>query len=114
MSSLDTWPWCVSQSQYTDGFAVRSGTTCVSSVGTQIWQCCAAFLQIKPCCLPGRLPRRAIRIAYLTLDGQSAFASSRWASVWSSASKRPPRRRRAMARASAWLQVPMRSCLPHP
>jgi len=44
MSSLDTWPWCVSQSPYTDGFAVRSGTACVSAVGTQIWQCCAALL----------------------------------------------------------------------
>jgi hypothetical protein len=46
MSSLDTWPWCLSQSQYTDGFAVRLGTTCVSAVGTQIWPCCAAFLQM--------------------------------------------------------------------
>jgi len=72
---LDTRPWCLSQSQYTDGFAVRSGTTCVSSVGTQIWQCCAAFLQIKPCCLPGRLPRRAIRIAYLTDNPRSPAAA---------------------------------------
>ena len=63
MSSLDTWPWYLSQSQYTDGFAVRSGTACVSAVGTQLWQCCAAFLQIKPCCVPGWPPRSASRIA---------------------------------------------------